>query len=141
MRSQLKKPFALLLILLHGAVCQASEAILVVHKDNRLTSITRRTAELIFLGKKTEWTQGEHIHVVVNNDPEVYVSFCRNILLKTPQQYLIYRKKMLFNGSGIPPITMSNDAEVKAFIAATKEPIGFISRESLDSRVKELMVH
>jgi ABC-type phosphate transport system substrate-binding protein len=130
----------LLMLLLKGNACLASEVILVVHKDNRLTGITRRAAELIFLSRKTEWNQGEHIHVVVNNDPEVYGAFCRDILLKSPLQYLIYRKKMLFTGSGIPPLTMSSDAEVKAFIAATNDSIGFIRRDSLDSRVKELIV-
>ncbi|MBI5557153.1 MAG: hypothetical protein HY885_05900 [Deltaproteobacteria bacterium] len=141
MRIPLKITFLLLLmLLLKGQVCLAAEVILVVHKDNRLSGITRRAAELIFLSRKTEWTQGEHIHVVVNDDPEVYDTFCRDILHKTPLQYLIYRKKMLFTGSGIPPLTMNNDAEVKAFIAATNDSIGFMRRDSLDSRVKELVV-
>jgi len=136
------KIFVMLLLMLscaHGS-CLAAEIILVVNHDNTLAGITARAAELIFLSKKTEWTQGEHIHVVVNNDPEAYAAFCREILRKTPLQYLLYRKKMLFNGSGIPPLVMDTDEEVKNFIAATRDAIGFISKDSLDPRVKQLVI-
>ncbi|MBU4262691.1 MAG: hypothetical protein KKC76_12620 [Proteobacteria bacterium] len=142
MGKPLKTIMLLLLVMLYGAPgsCLAAEIILVVNHENPLTGITWRAAERIFLSKKTEWTQGEHIHVVVNNDPEVYASFCREILKKTPLQYLLYRKKMLFNGSGIPPRVMNNDEEVKNFIAATKDAIGFIRNDSLDFRVKQLVI-
>ena len=141
----MRKPLKTILLLLFiffcaNSCCFAADIIVVVNHDNALSGITRRAAERIFLSKKTEWTQGEHIHVVVNNDPEVYAAFCREILKKSPQQYLLYRKKMLFNGSGIPPLVMNSDAEVKAFVAATGDAIGFISKNSLDSTVKELVI-
>ena len=142
MRKPLKTIMLLLLLMLYGAPgsCFAAEIILVVNPGSSLTGITWRAAERIFLSKKTEWSQGEHIHVVVNNNPEVYASFCREILKKTPQQYLLYRKKMLFNGSGIPPLVMNSDEEVKAFVAATKDAIGFIRKDSLDPSVKQLVI-
>ena len=142
MGKPLKTIMLLLLLILYGVPgsCLAAEIVLVVNPDNPLSGITWRAAERIFLSKKTEWTQGELIHVVVNNDPEVYASFCRDILKKTPLQYLLYRKKMLFNGSGIPPRVMNNDEEVKDFVAASKDAIGFIRKDSLDPRVKELVI-
>lgn len=144
MEKPLKIILLLLLLLLSCAnsSCLASddEVILVVNHDNTLSGITWRAAERIFLGKKTEWTQGEHIHVAINNDPEVYAAFCRDILKKTPLQYLLYRKRMLFSGAGIPPLVMNNDEEVKAFVAATRDAIGFIRKNSLDSRVKPLVI-
>jgi ABC-type phosphate transport system substrate-binding protein len=124
------------------APCSAGEVILVVNHANSLSAITGRAAELIFLGKKTEWTQeGGHIHVVVNNDPPTYALFCREILKKAPLQYLLYRKKLLFSGTGLPPLTVANDEEVKAFVAAHRDAIGFIRQEALDSRVKQLFIH
>ena len=124
-----------------GVACAAAEVILVVNHDNSLSAITERAAEHIFLSKKTEWTQeGGHIHVVVNNDPRIYPIFCREILKKTALQYLLYRKKILFTGSGLPPLTMENDEEVKRFVAANRDAIGFIGKDSLDSRVKQLFI-
>lgn len=142
MRKPLKTMVLLLLLMLLGvnSPCPAAEIILVVNHANTLTGITGQAAALIFLSKKTAWTQGEHIHVVVNNEPEVYAAFCREILQKTPLQYLLYRKKMLFNGSGLPPLVRDSDEEVKNFVAATKDAIGFISKDSLDSRVKQLVI-
>ncbi|MEW6519044.1 MAG: hypothetical protein AB1461_06485 [Thermodesulfobacteriota bacterium] len=142
MGNPLKKILLLLLLFscANSSCLAADEVILVVNHDNTLSGITWRAAERIFLSKKTEWTQGEHIHVAVNNDPAVYAAFCRDILKKTPQQYLLYRKRMLFSGAGIPPLVMNNDEEVKAFVAATRDAIGFISKDSLDSRVKPLFI-
>lgn len=124
-----------------GVSRAAAEVILVVNHDNSLAAISERAAERIFLGKKTEWSQaGGHIHVVVNNDPQIYPAFCRQILKKTALQYLLYRKKMLFTGSGLPPLAMENDEEVKTFVAANRDAIGFIRKDSLDSRVKQLFI-
>ncbi len=133
--------FVYLLIMGMGNCCFASEAVLVVSNDNPLATISMRTAQLIFLGKKTKWESGEHIVVSVNNQEDVYSSVCEEILKKNPRQYLLYRKKMLFTGSGIPPLVKKDDEEVKAFLAEVKNGISFIDKKSLDSRVKELKIH
>jgi len=130
-----------MLMLGMGTSCFATEAVLVVSNDNPLSSISIRTAQLIFLGKKTKWNNGEHITVSINNQQNVYTSFCQKILKKTPIQYLLYRKKMLFTGSGIPPLVEQDDEAVKAFLGGTKNGLSFIDRKSLDSRVKELKIH
>ena len=140
------KPLYIILLLMlfmfscANSSCLATEIALVVNPENSLSGITWRAAERIFLNKKTEWNQGEHIHAVINNDPEVYAAFCRQILKKTPLQYLLYRKRMLFNGTGIPPLVMNNDEEVKAYVASSKDAIGFIRKDSLDSSVKQLVI-
>lgn len=136
-------PLLLIIALLLCTVtcCSAAEMVLVVNKNNPLSSISRHTAKLIFLGKKTKWSFGEHITVSVNNSQELYASFCRDILKKTPQQYILYRKKMLFSGTGIPPLVKENDKEVKSCISGNENAIGFIEKKSLDSQVKQLHIH
>ncbi len=129
-----------MLILGLGSYCCATDVILVTSNANPLSSITRRTAQLIFQGKKTKWMNGEHIAVLVNNQQDVYSAFCKKILKKTPKQYLIYRKKMLFTGSGIPPLVEKDDDAVKTFLSQVKNGISFIDRKSLDSKVKELKI-
>ncbi|MFZ5764639.1 MAG: hypothetical protein ACOY4H_03475 [Thermodesulfobacteriota bacterium] len=120
--------------------CSAAEVTLVVHPANPLPAISRQDAEMIFLGKKTGWDSGGAIHVVVNEERMVYDDFCRKILKKTPLQYLLYRKKMLFNGSGIPPLTMADDESVIAFISGSPSAVGFIDSRSLDDRVRALVL-
>lgn len=142
MPTHLKTIFFLLLalIFLGGTHCVAAEIVLVVHNNNSISTLSKRNAELIFLGKKTRWSSGDPVHVAVNNEKDAYDTFCREILKKTPGQYLLYRKKMLFNGSGIPPLPMENDDEVKNFVAESRQAIGFINRKSLDTRVKQLII-
>ena len=121
--------------------CFAADIILVTSTDNPISSISHQTAQLIFQGKKTKWLNGEYITVLVNNEQDVYSAFCQKIIKKSPRQYLLYRKKMLFTGSGIPPLVKKNDDAVKNFLAQTKNGISFINRMSLDSRVKELKIN
>ncbi|MCB2183784.1 MAG: hypothetical protein KQH63_17280 [Desulfobulbaceae bacterium] len=126
---------------LTGTCCFADDVALVINNNNPLSSISRRTADLIFHGKKTKWINGEYISVLVNNSQEVYSVFCQKVLKKNPRQYLLYRKKILFTGMGIPPMVKKDDEAVIAFIAKTRNAIGFIDKKSLDSRVKELKIH
>ena len=130
-----------MLIVCMATCCFAADVILVTSNANPLSSITSRAAQRIFLGKKTKWINGEHITVSVNNQQNVYSSFCQKILKKNPRQYLLYRKKMLFTGSGIPPLVKKDDDAVKAFLASAKNGISFIDRKSLDDQVKELKIN
>ncbi|MFH1216172.1 MAG: hypothetical protein V1706_06700 [Pseudomonadota bacterium] len=142
MKSKLRSLFIMLLamFLFSGTHCQAAEFVLIVNTNNPIDSLSRRSTELIFLGKKTRWLSGFPVHVAVNNEKDTYDAFCREILNKTPGQYLIYRKKMLFTGSGIPPQVMESDDEMINFVSGSRLAIGFIKTESLDSRVKKLTI-
>lgn len=130
--------FTLLLVLHLNAAANAADVVLIVNKTNASTRIPEHEANNIFLGKKTTWSNGKKIVLVTQQNQQVHDSFAKQVLNKTAQQYALFWKKALFTGAGIPPKTVDNDAEVKAFVAGNKDAIGYISALALDGTVKKV---
>ena len=132
--------YSLLLLLVFAGTCMAEEILLVTQANNPVNSLTRQEVRNIFLGKKTTWSDGQNIVVFIQQDNTATNLFSREYLAKSPQQFYTYWKKALFTGTGNPPITLSNDSEMKAFISAKRSSIGYIGAEALDGSVKELKI-
>jgi ABC-type phosphate transport system substrate-binding protein len=120
--------FIVAFIVALAAKTLAADFIVVVHAENALFSMTEQDIKQIFLGKKTQ------------EDTHAHAGFTQEILGKTPQQFMIYWKKMLFTGKGLLPRSVKTDAEVKAFVASNPDAIGYISPAALDNSVKKLEV-
>ncbi len=121
--------------------CRAgADFVLVAHADNAVTTISRQDAELIFLNRKRRWPDGGNIAVVINENPKIYDSFSYTVLKRSPRQYLIFRKKMLFRGQGMPPPTVKTDREVVDFVSAHINGLGYISPEAVTPAVKVVQV-
>jgi hypothetical protein len=122
-----------------AAACRAAgDFVLVANIANGLTSITRQDAQLIFLSRKRLWPDNTIIAPVINENPQIYESFSYTLLKRSPRQYLIFRKKMLFRGQGMPPPTVATDQEVVAFVAAHVGGLGYVSPEAVTQDVKVL---
>ena len=119
----------------------AADFVLIVNKNNALSSLSGNDAKQIYLGKKTSWNNGQSIVLYIQQDEAVTQSFAEAVVKKTVQQFQIYWKKALFTGTGTPPIELKNDDEMKKFIAADPRGLGYISRGSLDGSVKEIKLN
>jgi hypothetical protein len=121
-----------------GAAAAAADGdfVLVTHIDNDVTAISRMEAELMFLGKMRSWPNRKSTNVVINENPQIYGSFSRVILRRSPRQFLIFRKKMLFRGQGMPPPTVKTDKAVIEFVTAHVGGLGYVSPEAVTSDVK-----
>lgn len=136
----MKKHFIVIVSLI-GLVAMpawAGEVALIVHPDNPVTSISRAEAKNIFLGKKASWEDDKTIRLFLQSGTSVHDDFLRKVMKKSPQQYLIFWKKKLFLGTGIPPMELQGDTEMKRFVAAEKKAIGYIDAASADDSVKIL---
>lgn len=125
------------LFALGAADCRAeANFVLVVHAGNEVASLTRQEVELIFLSRKRSWADGEKIAVVINENPKIYASFSYTVLKRSPRQYLIFRKKMLFRGQGMPLPTVQTDQEVIDFVSTHVGGFGYVSPEAVTPAVK-----
>lgn len=130
-------------ILLAAAVaCAAPEDafVLIVHPDNSVTTISRKEAELMFLSKKRNWPDGTSVAVIINENRRIYSAFSHTVLRRSPRQFLLFRKKMLFRGQGMPPPTAQTDRKVIEFVAVHAGGLGCISPESLTPEVKVVSI-
>lgn len=130
----------LALIFALAARTLAADFIVIVHAGNALSRMTEQDVKQIFLGKKTTWPNDRTIDIITQEDTDAHAGFTQEILGKTPQQFMIYWKKMLFTGKGLLPRSVKTDAEVKAFISSNPDAIGYISPAALDNSVKKLEV-
>ncbi len=58
---------------------------------------------------------------------------------KSPAQIKAYWSRIIFTGRGQPPPEVSNDIEVKKFIARHPDAIGYIEQKLVDDSVKVVL--
>ncbi|MBI4792766.1 MAG: substrate-binding domain-containing protein [Deltaproteobacteria bacterium] len=128
-----------LLMLLPTAVAAADFAV-VVNRENPVDSLERDEVKKIFLGRKTFWSDGQGIDVILQEEGEVHESFVLGIVHKSARQFQMYWKMALFSGTGIPPKQQPDSQAVKAAVAANPKMIGYIDIRQLDDTVKEVQL-
>ena len=131
---------SILLLLLWSGPALAGEAVLVVHRDNPVSSLEIAEVRAIFLGKKVFWDDGNGIEVLLQKSGETHQSFSQKTLGKSPRQLSMYWKRILFSGEGIPPREVNGDGEMLETIAANIKGIGYIDSSVKDNRVKPVSI-
>lgn len=131
---------SILLLLLWSGPALAGEAVLVVHRDNPISSLELTEVRSIFLGKKVFWDDGNAIEVLLQESGETHRNFSQNILGKSPRQLSMYWKRILFSGEGLPPREVTGDEEMLETIAANTKAIGYIDNSVNDNRVKSVSI-
>jgi len=114
--------------------------VLVVNAGNEVTTISRKDAELIFLNKQRSWPDGKNISVVINENPKIYDSFSHTVLRRSSQQFLVFRKQMLFRGQGMPPPTFKTDKDVVTFVGEHVGSISYVSPDAVTLAVKVVSI-
>jgi ABC-type phosphate transport system substrate-binding protein len=130
----------LLLLMLLPAAAAAADFAVVVNRENPVDSLERDEVKKIFLGRKTFWSDGQGIDVILQEEGEVHQSFVLDIVHKSPRQFQMYWKMALFSGTGIPPKQQPDSQAVKAAVAANPKMIGYIDIRQLDDTVKEVQL-
>jgi len=128
----------ILLLIVLPAVSFAADYVLVVNKNNPVSSLSREEAKQIYLGKKTTWDNGQKVLLYSQSNSNLTEALAQDVMKKTAQQLQIFWKKALFTGTGYPPIELSSDSEVKKFVAADPKGIGYISAAALDDTVRQV---
>lgn len=131
---------SILLLLLWSGPALAGEAVLVVHRDNPVSSLELADVRAIFLGKKVFWDDGNGIEVLLQKSGETHQNFSQNTLGKSPRQLSMYWKRVLFSGEGLPPREVDGDEEILETIAANAKAIGYVDSHVKDNRVKPVSI-
>ena len=130
---------ALLIMMLMGMYsANADDLVLIVNKSNSLTSITSQEAKNIFLGKKKNWPDNSPINLVVQKENSLHELFTTTIVNKSPLQFSLYWKKLLFTGKALYPERAANDADVIDYIQSHPNSVGYIAGSSVNNSIKVL---
>lgn len=137
-----KYRFLLLLMLLAALPTGllATDYIVIVNKDNPVSTLDEATVRKIFLGKKNFWDDGHRIEVYLQEENNLHNKFTAEVLKKSTRQFKMYWRRALYSGTGLPPQKRADDQSIKMEIAADSRAIGYINSGSLDDSVKKIQI-
>ena len=96
--------------------------------------------QLVFLGKKTKWENGDKIYVVTLKNGALHEAFLKAYVNKTPARFSSYWKIAIVTGTGIPPKTFASEQELMGYVADKKGAVGYISSSTEPEGVKMLSI-
>ncbi len=117
-----------------GAYAQVA---VVVGSKSPLASMTADQVSAVFLGKLPTLPSGGT--AVVVDQPEsaaVRDLFYTKVTGKSAVQVKAAWSRLVFSGKATPPKEMGSSADVKKFVAANADAIGYIEKSAVDGSVK-----
>ncbi len=108
----------------------ANDIVIIGNNDVSVDSLNPNDVKLIFLGKKKSWENGSKITFATLSERDVHQGFLKKFIKKSPSQYKIYWKKLVFTGKGTAPKSYDKENGIIDFVAATPGAVGYIGSES-----------
>ncbi len=136
--------FALMLVAsVAGAQSGSASAgfVVVVHGDNPATSVTRSFLADAFLKRVTRWPDDQAIRPVdLDDDSDVHSAFARTVLRRSVTAVRNYWQQIIFTGRGVPPVALSSDAAVIAYVTRHRGAVGYVSAGAELGRAKAVPI-
>lgn len=135
------KRLALGLTLASAATLASAEVAVIVNPKSATGSMTAEQVSAIFLGKVGTLPSGAT--AAMADQPEgspVYEQFYGKVTGKTGAQVKAAWSRLTFSGKATPPKPLASSAEVKKFVAANPDAIGYIEKSAVDGTVKSVLV-
>ncbi len=131
--------FSLTPLLFLNIVIAADYAV-VANKEVLVSSLRKAEIQAIFLGDKTRWEDGKPIKIAVLEGGAASKAFLQNVVGKTPSQYELYWKKLVFNGKAVAPRSFDDAAALIQFVSGTYGAVGFVGANDTGSSVKTITI-
>ena len=122
------------------SIAENTPVMIIGNRTLPFDTISKKDLVDIFKQKKTIWENNEKLHIVLLERGEAHKLFLRTYLRKTPIQYTLYWKKLVFTGKGSIPITFRAEKNLMKHVALTGGAIGYISNKIKPHRVKVIKI-
>ena len=126
--------------LVASAQAFASDYLLIANRGVTASVLSRQEAQAIFTGEKSRWDDGKPIHIVVLNGGDAARGFLQNVVGKTPSQFDMYWKKLIFTGKAGAPKSFEDPASVVKYVSRTAGAVGFVGEADAVGQVKTISV-
>lgn len=131
----LRIAIAIFLLMLSGSAL--AEVVVIVSKDNEVTSLTRNEIIDIFMGRTHRFPIGNPVLPVDHSGKsEIKRIFYRSLMNKSPAEINAYWAKLLFTGRASPPKIIDDAELLIEMVAENPAAIGYIDSSMLNDRVK-----
>lgn len=123
-----------------AAFAAQAQVAVVVNPKSPLANMTADQVATIFLGKSNTLPNGSAAQAV--DQPEsagVREQFYTKATGKSSAQVKAAWSRLVFSGKGTPPKEVASSADVKKFVAANADAIGYIEKSAVDGSVKVVL--
>jgi ABC-type phosphate transport system substrate-binding protein len=122
-----------------AGLSQAQVAV-IVNPKNANAAMTADQVSAIFLGKSSALPGGATAAVVDQAEgAAVREQFYAKVTGKQAAQVKAAWSRLVFSGKATPPKELASSAEVKKFVAANPDAIGYVEKSAVDGSVKVVL--
>jgi ABC-type phosphate transport system substrate-binding protein len=115
----------------------SSELVLVVHKDNPTSVLSRSQVIDLYMGKYVAFPDGSKaVPVDIENDIVVRTKFYDSLVSMSLARVNAYWSKVKFSGRARPPTQQKDEKAILAFVKQTENAIAYIHESSVTDDVK-----
>jgi ABC-type phosphate transport system substrate-binding protein len=116
-----------------------ADIVAVVSAESSITRLSTGQLADIFLGKVSRFPDGSlAVPVDLSDGSAERDQFYAKVTGKTPAQIKAYWSKIIFTGRGQPPKAVQNGSDMKNYVAANIDAIGYIDSTMVDNSVRVL---
>lgn len=116
-----------------------ADIVAVVSAKSPVIRLNKRQLADIFLGRVGRFPDGTlAVPVDLVGGSAERDQFYANVAGKTPAQIKAYWSKIIFTGRGQPPKAVQNGSDMKKYVAANIDAIGYIDSSLVDDSVRVL---
>lgn len=118
----------------------SAQVAVVVNPKSPTASMTADQVAGIFLGKSSTLPSGATAAAVDQAESAaIRETFYTKVTGKQSAQVKAAWSRLVFSGKGTPPKELASSAEVKKFVAANPDAIGYIEKSAVDGSVKVVL--
>ena len=129
--------FAAAAVLCIGSTAAFAQVAVVVNPKSPMASMTADQVSGIFLGKSnTLPSGGTAMPTDLPDSAATRELFYTKVTGKSTAQVKAAWSRLVFSGKATPPKELGSSADVKKFVAANPDAIGYIEKSAVDSSVK-----
>ena len=123
-----------------AAVAAQAQVAVVVNPKSPVASMTADQVASIFLGKSNQLPNGSAAQAVdLPDSAAAREHFYSKATGKSSAQVKAAWSRLVFSGKGTPPKELGRAADVKKFVAANADAIGYIEKSAVDGSVKVVL--
>lgn len=128
------------LALLAGASVVHAQVAVIVNPKSVTATMTADQVASIFLGKSTTLPSGATAAPADQAESAaIRDQFYTKVTGKQAAQVKAAWSRLVFSGKGTPPKEFASSADVKKFVAANPDAIGYVEKSAVDASVKAVL--
>ena len=121
------------------STCLNAATVVIVNSANPDSSITKKVAKKIFMGKKSSTGSMDVLPVDQDEGSAIRDDFYKKAAKKGADKMKSYWSKMIFSGKAVPPEVKGDSAGVVAWVGSHKDAIGYADSSAVNDSVKVVL--